>query len=62
MVASISNATVTPTIREVMAARTQPCEAIPIPSEPYYAPDDIWLLRGFSYLNEIPAEVPNDCI
>ena len=62
LVASISNAMVTPTYRELMAAGTQPCEVLPIPTEPYYAPDDIWVLRGVSYINDVRAELPNDCI
>ncbi|HEV2413329.1 MAG TPA: hypothetical protein VGX27_00870 [Candidatus Dormibacteraeota bacterium] len=62
LVASISNAMVTPTSRELMAAGMQPCEVLPIPSEPYYAPDDIWLLRGVSLINDVRAELPNDCI
>ena len=63
LVASISNAMVTPTIREVAAGQMHPCEALllPIPTEPNFAPDDIWVLRGVSYVNAL-VEAPNDCI
>ena len=62
LVASISSAMVTPTGREVAAGSMQPCRALPNPTEPNFAPDDIWVLRGVSFINDLLVEPPNECI